>query len=183
MHDDCMDSLADAGACDLGEFRGLIIPPHYLHRVNKLRRRHPDEFAKVTSLSPSQSLAGAEEKMLSVFLSPPCSWGRPAAATAGLRCWCWPTRAAGTTWARLCWGSFAPSSTRCRSESERLLCVQAPPPSSDRRRSVLSRCSTCLSWLRPKLSSCAPSCPPAACGCWCAEETAPWAGFWTPLMR
>lgn len=47
VHDDCMDRLADADQCDLGEFRSLIIPPHYLYRVNKLRRRHPDEYSKV----------------------------------------------------------------------------------------------------------------------------------------
>lgn len=47
VHDDCMDSLVDADQCDLGEFHSLIIPPHYLYRVNKLRRRHPDEYSKV----------------------------------------------------------------------------------------------------------------------------------------
>lgn len=46
VHDDCMDKLADQ-RCDLGEFHHLIIPPNYLHRVNKLRRRHPDEYSKV----------------------------------------------------------------------------------------------------------------------------------------
>uniref|UniRef100_A0A7N8XTI4 Diacylglycerol kinase n=1 Tax=Mastacembelus armatus TaxID=205130 RepID=A0A7N8XTI4_9TELE len=49
VHDDCMDSLADAAQCDLGEFHSLIIPPHYLYRVNKLRRRHPDEYSKLAS--------------------------------------------------------------------------------------------------------------------------------------
>lgn len=47
VHDDCMDSLGDPDQCDLGEFHSLIIPPHYLYRVNKLRRRHPDEYSKV----------------------------------------------------------------------------------------------------------------------------------------
>lgn len=47
VHDDCMDSLTAADQCELGEFRNLIIPPHYLYRVNKLRRRHPDEYSKV----------------------------------------------------------------------------------------------------------------------------------------
>lgn len=51
VHDDCMDSLQDADQCDLGEFRSLIIPPHYLYRVNKLRRRHPDEYSKVPRAS------------------------------------------------------------------------------------------------------------------------------------
>uniref|UniRef100_A0A8P4GAH9 Diacylglycerol kinase n=1 Tax=Dicentrarchus labrax TaxID=13489 RepID=A0A8P4GAH9_DICLA len=49
VHDDCMDSLPDADQCDLGEFHSLIIPPHYLYRVNKLRRRHPDEYSKLAS--------------------------------------------------------------------------------------------------------------------------------------
>uniref|UniRef100_A0A3Q2U023 Diacylglycerol kinase n=1 Tax=Fundulus heteroclitus TaxID=8078 RepID=A0A3Q2U023_FUNHE len=47
VHDDCMDSLAGKDTCDLGEFHSLIIPPHYLHRVNKLRRRLPDEYSKL----------------------------------------------------------------------------------------------------------------------------------------
>lgn len=47
VHDDCMESLTDGDVCDLGEFHSLIIPPHYLYRVNKLRRRHPDEYSKV----------------------------------------------------------------------------------------------------------------------------------------
>lgn len=50
VHDDCMGSLADPQRCDLGEFHSLIIPPHYLYRVNKLRRRHPDEYSKVLKL-------------------------------------------------------------------------------------------------------------------------------------
>ncbi|XP_061580676.1 diacylglycerol kinase epsilon [Cololabis saira] len=49
VHDDCMDSLPDPDVCDLGEFHGLIIPPQYLYRVNKLRRRHPDEYAKLAA--------------------------------------------------------------------------------------------------------------------------------------
>lgn len=47
VHDDCMHSVADADQCDLGEFHSLIIPPHYLYHVNKLRRRHPEEYSKV----------------------------------------------------------------------------------------------------------------------------------------
>uniref|UniRef100_A0A3Q4HZS2 Diacylglycerol kinase n=1 Tax=Neolamprologus brichardi TaxID=32507 RepID=A0A3Q4HZS2_NEOBR len=49
VHDDCMESLTDGDVCDLGEFHNLIIPPHYLYRVNKLRRRHPDEYSKLGS--------------------------------------------------------------------------------------------------------------------------------------
>uniref|UniRef100_A0A3Q1JGF5 Diacylglycerol kinase n=1 Tax=Anabas testudineus TaxID=64144 RepID=A0A3Q1JGF5_ANATE len=51
VHDDCMDNLTDAHQCDLGEFHSLIIPPHYLYHVNKLRRRLPDEYSKVFDLS------------------------------------------------------------------------------------------------------------------------------------
>lgn len=47
VHDECMDSLLDATQCNLGEFHNLIIPPHYLYQVNKLRRRHADEYKKV----------------------------------------------------------------------------------------------------------------------------------------
>uniref|UniRef100_A0A7N6B2W7 Diacylglycerol kinase n=1 Tax=Anabas testudineus TaxID=64144 RepID=A0A7N6B2W7_ANATE len=47
VHDDCMDNLTDAHQCDLGEFHSLIIPPHYLYHVNKLRRRLPDEYSKL----------------------------------------------------------------------------------------------------------------------------------------
>uniref|UniRef100_A0A672QVS6 Diacylglycerol kinase n=1 Tax=Sinocyclocheilus grahami TaxID=75366 RepID=A0A672QVS6_SINGR len=43
VHDDCLSSLND-DLCDLGEFRSVIIPPYYLYQVNKLRRRHPDEY-------------------------------------------------------------------------------------------------------------------------------------------
>uniref|UniRef100_A0A674MG57 Diacylglycerol kinase n=1 Tax=Takifugu rubripes TaxID=31033 RepID=A0A674MG57_TAKRU len=50
VHDDCIDALADH-LCNLGEFHHLIIPPHYLYHVNKLRRRHPEEYAK---LAPSR---------------------------------------------------------------------------------------------------------------------------------
>lgn len=46
VHDDCLSSLSD-DLCDLGEFRSVIIPPYYLYQVNKLRRRHPDEYSKV----------------------------------------------------------------------------------------------------------------------------------------
>ncbi|XP_037116249.1 diacylglycerol kinase epsilon [Syngnathus acus] len=49
IHDECMDSLVDATKCDLGEFRNIIIPPHYLYQVNKLRRRHPDEYKKLAA--------------------------------------------------------------------------------------------------------------------------------------
>ncbi|XP_061129890.1 diacylglycerol kinase epsilon [Syngnathus typhle] len=49
IHDECMDSLVDTTKCDLGEFHNLIIPPHYLHQVNKLRRRHPDEYKKLAA--------------------------------------------------------------------------------------------------------------------------------------
>ncbi|XP_016370480.1 diacylglycerol kinase epsilon [Sinocyclocheilus rhinocerous] len=45
VHDDCLSSLND-DLCDLGEFRSVIIPPYYLYQVNKLRRRHPDEYSK-----------------------------------------------------------------------------------------------------------------------------------------
>lgn len=50
-----MDSQVDGNRCDLGEFHSLIIPPHYLYRVNKLRRRHPDEYSKVLKLWPGTS--------------------------------------------------------------------------------------------------------------------------------
>uniref|UniRef100_A0A8C9YLU4 Diacylglycerol kinase n=1 Tax=Sander lucioperca TaxID=283035 RepID=A0A8C9YLU4_SANLU len=49
VHDDCMDSLTDGDQCELGEFHNLIIPPHYLYRVNKLRRRQPEEYSKLAS--------------------------------------------------------------------------------------------------------------------------------------
>ncbi|XP_054641225.1 diacylglycerol kinase epsilon isoform X2 [Dunckerocampus dactyliophorus] len=49
VHDDCMETLVDAVQCDLGEFHNLIIPPHYLYLVNKLPRRHPDEYTKLAS--------------------------------------------------------------------------------------------------------------------------------------
>lgn len=58
VHDDCMDKLADQ-RCDLGEFHHLIIPPHYLHRVNKLRRRHQDEYSKVRAEEGGASEGGA----------------------------------------------------------------------------------------------------------------------------
>uniref|UniRef100_A0A8C9R8A7 Diacylglycerol kinase n=1 Tax=Scleropages formosus TaxID=113540 RepID=A0A8C9R8A7_SCLFO len=53
VHDDCKPNLEDEGRCDLGEFRTLIIPPHYLHHINKLRRRHPDEYCKLAALCGS----------------------------------------------------------------------------------------------------------------------------------
>ncbi|KAK7144599.1 hypothetical protein R3I94_010882 [Phoxinus phoxinus] len=49
VHDDCLSSLSD-DLCDLGEFRSVIIPPYYLYQVNKLRRRHPDEYSKLAAL-------------------------------------------------------------------------------------------------------------------------------------
>ncbi|KAJ0041704.1 hypothetical protein NL108_008166, partial [Boleophthalmus pectinirostris] len=45
VHDDCLGDVPDQ--CDFGEFHSLIIPPHYLYHVNKLRRRHPDEYSKL----------------------------------------------------------------------------------------------------------------------------------------
>ncbi|KTG46065.1 hypothetical protein cypCar_00029994 [Cyprinus carpio] len=39
--------------CDLGEFRSVIIPPYYLYQVNKLRRRHPDEYSKLAAVCGS----------------------------------------------------------------------------------------------------------------------------------
>uniref|UniRef100_A0A8C5BWL3 Diacylglycerol kinase n=1 Tax=Gadus morhua TaxID=8049 RepID=A0A8C5BWL3_GADMO len=59
VHDDCIPSMTDRGRCDLGEFRSLIIPHHYLYNVNKLRRRHPEDYSKVFDLSklaPSKAL-------------------------------------------------------------------------------------------------------------------------------
>lgn len=50
VHDDCMGNLVEAHHCDLGEFHSLIIPPHYLYHVNKLRHRHPDEYNKVMKM-------------------------------------------------------------------------------------------------------------------------------------
>lgn len=58
VHDDCEAGLEGEGRCDLGEFRSLIIPPHYLHHVNKLRRRHPDEYVKVGGALPHFSARG-----------------------------------------------------------------------------------------------------------------------------
>ncbi|ROI15661.1 Diacylglycerol kinase epsilon [Anabarilius grahami] len=52
VHDDCLSSLSD-DLCDLGEFRSVIIPPYYLYQVNKLRRRHPDEYSKLATLCGS----------------------------------------------------------------------------------------------------------------------------------
>uniref|UniRef100_A0A8C4ZLB0 Diacylglycerol kinase n=1 Tax=Gadus morhua TaxID=8049 RepID=A0A8C4ZLB0_GADMO len=49
VHDDCIPSMTDRGRCDLGEFRSLIIPHHYLYNVNKLRRRHPEDYSKLGS--------------------------------------------------------------------------------------------------------------------------------------
>uniref|UniRef100_A0A673FTM2 Diacylglycerol kinase n=1 Tax=Sinocyclocheilus rhinocerous TaxID=307959 RepID=A0A673FTM2_9TELE len=52
VHDDCLSSLND-DLCDLGEFRSVIIPPYYLYQVNKLRRRHPDEYSKLAAVCGS----------------------------------------------------------------------------------------------------------------------------------
>ncbi|CAL8270156.1 unnamed protein product [Gadus morhua 'NCC'] len=49
VHDDCIPSMTDRGRCDLGEFRSLIIPHPYLYNVNKLRRRHPEDYSKLGS--------------------------------------------------------------------------------------------------------------------------------------
>ncbi|TRY56369.1 hypothetical protein DNTS_034967 [Danionella cerebrum] len=48
VHDDCLSSLQN-DLCDLGEFHSLIIPPYYLDQVNKLRRRHPEEYCKLAA--------------------------------------------------------------------------------------------------------------------------------------
>uniref|UniRef100_A0A671KWZ0 Diacylglycerol kinase n=1 Tax=Sinocyclocheilus anshuiensis TaxID=1608454 RepID=A0A671KWZ0_9TELE len=52
VHDDCLSSLND-DLCDLGEFRSVIIPPYYLYQVNKLHRRHPDEYSKLAAVCGS----------------------------------------------------------------------------------------------------------------------------------
>ncbi|XP_036408799.1 diacylglycerol kinase epsilon [Megalops cyprinoides] len=49
VHDDCKSLLEDGGRCDLGEFRSLIVPPHYLYRVNKLRRGYTEEHSKLAA--------------------------------------------------------------------------------------------------------------------------------------
>uniref|UniRef100_A0A8B9GW95 Diacylglycerol kinase n=1 Tax=Astyanax mexicanus TaxID=7994 RepID=A0A8B9GW95_ASTMX len=49
VHDDCKAGLSGGEQCDLGEFCSIIIPPHYLYQVNKLRRRHPDEYCKLAA--------------------------------------------------------------------------------------------------------------------------------------
>ncbi|XP_066560295.1 diacylglycerol kinase epsilon [Amia ocellicauda] len=49
VHEDCKASLPGGGRCDLGEFRSLIIPPHYLHRINRLRRGQTDEYSKLAA--------------------------------------------------------------------------------------------------------------------------------------
>ncbi|XP_051561978.1 diacylglycerol kinase epsilon-like isoform X1 [Myxocyprinus asiaticus] len=53
VHDDCLSSLNDEDVCDLGEFCSVIIPPYYLYQVNKLRRRHPDEYSKLAAMCGS----------------------------------------------------------------------------------------------------------------------------------
>lgn len=78
-----MDSLTDAGQCDLGEFRSLIIPPHYLYCVNKLRRRHPDEYSKVGtgwarglfSICVGQNVHSSSRFLVHQVLAPPPTAG------------------------------------------------------------------------------------------------------------
>lgn len=68
VHDDCLSSLSD-DLCDLGEFRSVIIPPYYLYQVNKLRRRHPDEYSKVriySQTSVKQTFFFSFSKVLAV---------------------------------------------------------------------------------------------------------------------
>ncbi|XP_041077108.1 diacylglycerol kinase epsilon-like [Polyodon spathula] len=50
VHDDCKPSLSDGGKCDLGEFRNLIIPPHYLHSINQRRRGPSDDYGTLASM-------------------------------------------------------------------------------------------------------------------------------------
>ncbi|MGH0130662.1 UNVERIFIED_CONTAM: hypothetical protein FKN15_063128 [Acipenser sinensis] len=50
VHDDCKPSLSDSGKCDLGEFRNLIIPPHYLHSINQRRRGPSDDYGTLASM-------------------------------------------------------------------------------------------------------------------------------------
>lgn len=50
VHDDCKPSLSDSGNCDLGEFRNLIIPPHYLHSINQRRRGPSDDYGTLASM-------------------------------------------------------------------------------------------------------------------------------------
>ncbi|KAK2815621.1 hypothetical protein Q5P01_026088 [Channa striata] len=86
-----------------------------------------------TSTASTSSAAGT--------LTSTASWHLPV-EVAGLQCWSWPTHVAVTTWGRLCWENFAPSSTLCR-------------------------CLTSLSWHPLKPCSCAPCSPPGASVCWC----------------
>ncbi|XP_064171775.1 diacylglycerol kinase epsilon [Anguilla rostrata] len=53
VHEDCRAGLQDGSRCDLGEFRSLIVPPHYLHRVNKLRRGQSEEHSKLAEMCGS----------------------------------------------------------------------------------------------------------------------------------
>ncbi|RXN01057.1 Diacylglycerol kinase epsilon [Acipenser ruthenus] len=50
VHDDCKPSLSDSGKCDLGEFRNLIIPPHYLHSINQRSRGPSDDYGTLASM-------------------------------------------------------------------------------------------------------------------------------------
>ncbi|XP_039596218.1 diacylglycerol kinase epsilon [Polypterus senegalus] len=50
VHDDCKPSLPEGEKCNFGEFRNLIIPPHYLHNVNQLGRGQPEDYAKLASI-------------------------------------------------------------------------------------------------------------------------------------
>uniref|UniRef100_A0A3P9KYJ1 Diacylglycerol kinase n=1 Tax=Oryzias latipes TaxID=8090 RepID=A0A3P9KYJ1_ORYLA len=52
VHDDCMDSLSTADVCDLGEFRSLIIPPHYLYQVFDLSVLPPTKALQLCNLLP-----------------------------------------------------------------------------------------------------------------------------------
>ncbi|KAB5584666.1 hypothetical protein PHYPO_G00110120 [Pangasianodon hypophthalmus] len=49
VHDDCKPALGDDERCDLGEFHSIIIPPSYLFQLNKLQRRHPEEYCKLAA--------------------------------------------------------------------------------------------------------------------------------------
>lgn len=104
VHDDCMDNLAN-NQCNLGEFHHLIIPPHYLYHVNKLRRRHLEEYAKVPA---DLLIALVLAELLKAALMCLCRWRRPAGA-AGLQFWSWPTLVVATTWGRCFWENFAHS--------------------------------------------------------------------------
>ncbi|KAG7327043.1 hypothetical protein KOW79_010444 [Hemibagrus wyckioides] len=53
VHDDCKPDVSDDERCDLGEFHSIIIPPSYLYQLNKVRRRHPDEYCKLAAVCGS----------------------------------------------------------------------------------------------------------------------------------